>query len=74
MVFAYCRATSLSCPVVSCQSSVTGAGAGAVDGDCGGEGIPVAGVFLKVAFLFVGQVSSMRLWVWTFGVNMRVLP
>ena len=32
MVFAYCRATSLSCPVVSCQSSVTGAGA--VDGDC----------------------------------------
>ena len=32
MVFAYCRAASLSCPVVSCQSSVTGAGAGAVDG------------------------------------------
>ena len=31
------------------------AGAGAVDGDCGGEGIPVAGVFLKVALLFVGQ-------------------
>ena len=72
MVFAYCRATSLSCPVVSCQSSVTGAGA--VDGDCGGEGIPVAGVFLKVAFLFVGQVSSVRLWVRAFGVNMRVLP
>lgn len=71
MVFAYCRATSLSCLVVSCQSSVTGAGA--VDGDCGG-GIPVAGVFLKVAFLFVGQVSSVRLWVRAFGVNMRVLP
>ena len=31
------------------------AGAGAVDGDCGGEGIPVAGVFFKVALLFVGQ-------------------
>ena len=27
------------------------AGAGAVDGDCGGEGIPVAGVFFKVGFL-----------------------
>ena len=71
MVFVYCRAISLSCPVVSCRSSVTGAGAGAVDGVCGGEGVPVAGVFFEVVFLFVGQVGSMRLWVRTFGVNMR---
>ena len=51
---------------------MTGAGAGAVGGDCGGEGIPVAGVFLEVVFLFVGQVGFMRLWVRSFGVNMRV--
>ena len=30
-------------------------GAGVVVGDCGGEGILVAGVFLKVVFLFVGR-------------------
>lgn len=53
---------------------VSGAGAGVVDGGCGGEGVPVVGVFLKVVFLFVGQVSSMRLWVRAFGVDVRVLP
>ena len=54
MVFACCRATSLSCPVVSCQSSVTMRVLVRLMVIAVVGGIPVAGVFLEVALLFVG--------------------
>ena len=50
------------------------AGAGGVDGDCGGGGYPGCRRFPQSRASVRRTVSSMRLWVRTFGVNMRVLP